>query len=96
MHILTPLNDFKVYKLNLDEFFLPSWWVYDHLDRISDFDAKFENIRRLQVSTGDNREEKHMEFGIHSIELHRKWIDDIELYSIIASAWFLYLIYLIL
>ncbi len=95
MSILTPENEYKEYRLPLDDFFLPSWWVFDHLGRVPDFEPKFDNVRRIQISTGDSRIPRTIMMRIHSIELTGKWINDDELFTLLVAIWSIYVLVVI-
>lgn len=90
MSVLTPNNEYKLYDLPLDDFHLPSWWVFDHLKETDSFESKFDNVKRIQISTGDNRLPRYTKISIKSLEFRGKWLSDVELYTLIISAWFVY------
>lgn len=94
MSILTPENEYKNYVIPLDEFFLPSWWVFDHLGRTTDFEPQFDNLQRIQISTGDNRLPRTISMTINSVELRGKWISKLELYSFITTVWAIYFLFM--
>lgn len=95
MAILTPVDGAADYRLAIEEFHLPSWWIFDHLELTSEFNPKFDNVKRIQISTGDNRQPRHTDITVGKITLIGKWLNQDELYVILIGIWFLYAIFLV-
>lgn len=74
------------YTLELNHFYVPSWWVFSRPE-LSSAEPKLDNVRGIQISTGDHRGARHIEFTVHSFELKGKLIRSEELYSHIIAFW---------
>lgn len=86
MHALTPLPGVATYSVNLSRFNLPSWWIFSHPDEAHD-GLRFDSVRHLQISTGDNTIERTVEIGFIKLELTGKWITAKDLYLLLVVFW---------
>ncbi|WP_163133103.1 GGDEF domain-containing protein [Agarivorans sp. Alg241-V36] len=74
------------YQLALNQFYVPSWWVFAKPYDI-DTGAKLDNVEYLQIATGDNRALKDLEITLHSFSFSGKWINAQDLYFLLLSLW---------
>lgn len=86
MYALTPRSGVASYSINLSRFNLPSWWIFSHPDE-AHAGLRFDNVRHLQISTGDNTFERAVEIGFIKMELTGKWMAAKDLYLYLVAFW---------
>ncbi|MDO6684641.1 MULTISPECIES: GGDEF domain-containing protein [unclassified Agarivorans] len=74
------------YRLALNQFYVPSWWVFAKPFNI-DTAAKLDNVEYLQIATGDSRSLKDLEIALHAFSFSGKWINAKDLYFLLLSLW---------
>lgn len=88
MHTIAPVKGTVTYALSLSRFNLPSWWIFAHPEA-AHTGLRFNNVRYLQISTGDNTFERSVEIGFIKMELRGKWIAAKDLYLLLVMFWLL-------
>lgn len=83
---LIPKNGRHQYRLNLDDLFVPSWWVFQQSAEISTT-RNIDQVQDMQLTTGDNTQPRSVNFTLHGVTLTGKWISGRELIVWIVSFW---------
>ncbi|WP_220718939.1 GGDEF domain-containing protein [Agarivorans litoreus] len=83
---INPMIGRSQYKLALNQFYVPSWWVFTKPYGI-DTGARLDNVEYLQIATGDNRALKDLEITLHAFSFSGKWIKARDLYFLLLSLW---------
>ncbi|MFC3116891.1 GGDEF domain-containing protein [Cellvibrio fontiphilus] len=89
MHTLAPVTGIADYEMNLAGFNLPSWWIFAHPEATY-AGLRFDNIKYLQISTGDNTLERLVNIGFIQMELTGKWIAAKDLYLVLVIFWLVF------
>lgn len=80
MHPINPLPGVATYSLDMDNFFIPSWWLLYFAHSQKDSHVDFSNVVALYMSTGDNREPKTTQLALGTVRFSGKWISAMDLY----------------
>ena len=86
LQALVPKRGRHSYQIELSQFYVPSWWIFSKPE-LSNADSQLDNVRGIQISTGDHRGARHVEFTLHHFEFKGKWIRTKDLYSHIITFW---------
>jgi diguanylate cyclase (GGDEF)-like protein len=93
LHTINPKKGESSYRLHLDRFFVPSWWLFSTAGKQGDSAPSLDNIAAIQVSTGDNTQERKVQLAVGSIVFRGKWISTQNLYLLLLVGWMLVLIW---
>ncbi len=74
MYPISPKPGLERYHLELDDFFVPSWWLLYFAKNQSDSGVNLANVVSLQVTTGDNRAIKNVQLALGRVTFKGKWI----------------------
>jgi len=91
--VISPRPDRGSYRLNLSDFYVPSWWV--HADRtLPPEGAKpnLRNIKHLVLTTGDMSGEREVSLALFRAEFRGKWITADTLYVALIWPWALFML----
>ncbi len=83
---LVPATGRATYRLELQDLFVPSWWVFNQKTDVS-AQTRIDNVSKLQVSTGDNTVARSIRFTIHGVRFSGKWIRDQALVTSLLVFW---------
>ncbi len=89
MHTLAPITGIADYEMSLSGFNLPSWWIFAHPEEAY-AGLRFDSVRHLQISTGDNTIERLVNIGFIRMEMTGKWIAAKDLYLALVIFWLLF------
>ncbi|MBW8191044.1 GGDEF domain-containing protein [Neiella marina] len=87
LEVVVPHQGVHTYIMPLDQFQVPSWWVFSRTERNIRTESKFDNVQNIQISTGDHRGQRQVNIGAVSFSFHGKWISTSDLYFYITAAW---------
>lgn len=83
MHPIAPKPGLSHYQLELEDFFVPSWWLLYFAKDQSDSAVDLTNVVGFQLTTGDNRAVKSTQLALGKVRLTGKWISAGQLYFIL-------------
>lgn len=86
--VISPRSGRGSYRLNLSDFYVPSWWV--HADRkLPPEGAKpnLRNVKHLVLTTGDMSDERKVSLALYKAEFRGKWITADTLYLALLWPW---------
>lgn len=72
------------YKIDLDDFFVPFWWVCQSND--SNALVELNNIKEFMISSGAETEGREVYINLHSVQFNKKWIKQDTLYQVLLKA----------
>ncbi|CAH0529940.1 GGDEF domain-containing protein [Vibrio hippocampi] len=84
--IIPNLGNKSSYQLPLSQFSVPSWWMYHHPE-LKQHSATFDNVKYIQIATGDSFIAKNVTIEIEDIAFSGKWISKLDLYRFIVIVW---------
>lgn len=87
LDVVVPHSGIYTYDMPLNQFQVPSWWIFSRTERDISTDAQFDNVKHIQISTGDHRGERQVTIGAISFSFEGKWIRAADLYLYITIAW---------
>ena len=88
MRTINPAPGMMHYSLDIDSFFVPSWWLFSQGDQIKDSGySDFSNITELQISTGDNNNERSESITIERISFKGKTFSARQVYLLLIGLW---------
>lgn len=76
-------------SLPIQQFYVPSWWLYQNSINDADPEPNLTNVTSLQITTGDNTVARDVHITVSKISLHGKLINADDLYMILLAAWLL-------
>jgi diguanylate cyclase (GGDEF)-like protein len=83
---IVPKQGRHSYTVQLDQFFVPSWWIFQQPDNIL-LEPNLDQVRTLQISTGDSTRNRNLTFQLHSATFTGKWITGRQLAIAIVILW---------
>ena len=86
LQAITPQQGRHSYTLRLDQFYLPSWWVF-YFPEHNSTKTMFNHVRSIHLSTGDNREPRQITLTAISFKFEGKQIRTQNLYTFIIFFW---------
>lgn len=89
MHTLLPKHGIEKVHLKLNDFAVPSWWVLMQKNVDESSLTNFDNITKLRIVTGDNTQERTINFTVSDIILNGKWVNKDTLYLSLLIFWLL-------
>jgi diguanylate cyclase (GGDEF)-like protein len=89
MHTVLPKEGIQKVHLKLNNFSVPSWWVLVQKTAVESNLTNFDNITKLRIVSGDNTQERTINFSISNIVLKGKWIKADTLYLSLLIIWLL-------
>ncbi len=87
--VINPREGRHTYTLELDEFYVPAWWVYASDLPPEQTKPQLTNVRHMVLSTGDSSIPREVSVILHSAELRGKWLSANQLYRGLLWAWML-------
>ncbi|MFT4938429.1 MAG: diguanylate cyclase (GGDEF)-like protein [Paraglaciecola sp.] len=82
-----PSEGMQHYRLKLDKFYLPSWWLFAYADDMDNGEPNIDNVTDIQISTGDNAFERSETIRIQGIAISGKWLSSQHLYIFLVIVW---------
>ena len=89
MHAVLPRGGQERFELELNDFYVPSWWMTFSSDGSSTVEPELHNVVELQIATGDSRLIRNEIITINGVRFDGKWISSTELNAGIIGFWLL-------
>ena len=81
MHTLLPIAGQSFYRLPLQKFYVPSWWILQSdTSEQSAAISKLNNVIALSITTGDSTQIRSVDILLKKVQLRGKWISAKTLY----------------
>jgi len=81
MQTLLPIEGQGLYRLPLQKFYVPSWWILqNNTTEQSDAASKLNNVITLSIATGDSTQIRSVDILLKKVQLSGKWISAKTLY----------------
>jgi diguanylate cyclase (GGDEF)-like protein len=84
---LLPKPGMQHYALKLNEFSVPSWWLFANQNAKGNGETNFTRVTDLFITTGDNTHERSETLKIKHAVLKGKWLSAEKTYFIILVTW---------
>lgn len=81
MQTLLPIKGQDFYRLPLQKFYVPSWWILqNNMADAHDAQSKLDNVITLSIATGDSTQRRSVDIYLKKVQLSGKWISAKTLY----------------
>lgn len=87
MHAVNPIRGKQQVSLSLNNFSVPSWWIFSHSDVADNGLRNLENVIKIRIVSGDSTVERVVNVGVRNIVLKGKWIQSDQLYLSLLIFW---------
>lgn len=86
-----PNEQLKHFSLQLKSFSIPSWWLFNHPETSSGISqTDITNVTSVQITSGDNNNERDEVITIKNVKLRGKWISKTQLYFSLLCIWLIF------
>ena len=89
MNAVLPSGGQELVVLNLNDFYVPSWWMTYEGDTSTSAKPELTNVFELQIATGDSRSSRNERITVNGIRFDGKWLSSTELNTGIIGFWLL-------
>ncbi|MFT5277001.1 MAG: diguanylate cyclase (GGDEF)-like protein [Glaciecola sp.] len=86
-HTILPRAGDNFYKLPLNQFSVPSWWILLHEATGITAKASLDNVIELEIATGDSNNIRSVDILLKKATVTGKWLAANTLYLILAIFW---------
>ncbi|MGY5450388.1 GGDEF domain-containing protein [Agarivorans sp. MS3-6] len=86
LQTINPSSGRSEYTLAMNRFYVPSWWIFSKPYGI-DTNAKMDQVKYLQIATGDSYQLKNVDIKLYSFTFIGKWIAAQDLYLGLLFIW---------
>ncbi|MFT6986187.1 MAG: diguanylate cyclase (GGDEF)-like protein [Psychromonas sp.] len=81
MQTLLPIAGQNFYRLPLQKFYVPSWWILqNNMADPNDALSQLDNVITLSIATGDSTQNRTVDIHLKKVQLSGKWISAKTLY----------------
>lgn len=87
MHTFNPKKGIQQVKLELNNFAVPSWWIFMLNNEGVDGERRLNNVTELRIVSGDSTVERTINLSLSDIVLKGKWIKANVLYLSLLVLW---------